>query len=276
MKRIAGSLKQMIGCLSIVCIFALLLAGCSIQKNQKSDQPEAAAAGGEVLTNSIGMKLKLIPAGSFMMGSPESEKYRVSNEVLHKVTLTKPFYLGVYEVTQEQYMKVMGTNPSQFKGPKKPAEMVSWDDAKAFCEKLSELEKREYRLPTEAEWEYACRAGTTTAFYWGDTFDEKYAWSAKNSGGKSQDVGMLKPNAWGLFDMIGNVWEWCEDWKAAYPTGEQVDPKGAASGSGRVFRGGSWNIVPLYCRSANRSYATPVGRSYGLGFRVLAVPAAVQ
>ena len=284
----------MIGCLSIVSLFALLLSGYakpeSPDEGQKTGegvkekptvQNKTAGASGNVLTNSIGMKLKLIPAGTFLMGSPDSEKDRDKNEVQHKVTLTKPFYLGVYEVTQEQYEKVMGSNPSSNVGPKMPVES-SWYDAKAFCKKLSEIEKQEYRLPTEAEWEYACRAGTQTAFYWGDLFDEKFAWYEWNSGGKSKEVGTSHPNDWCLYDMSGNVSEWCEDWMADYLTGEQVDPKGAVSGEFRVIRGGSfyngswYNDPQQRCRSAFRDCWGPQDRSDYIGFRVVAVPAAAS
>ena len=273
--------------LVLACLLALPMTGFAGSENQEEKQkpgevikekPLATAeANSETFTNSIGMQLKLIPAGSFLMGSPESEQERKENEIQHKVTLTKSFYLGIYEVTQEQYEKVMGSNPSKFKGAKLPVEMVNWDDAREFCEKLSQLEKNmTYRLPSEAEWEYAARAGTKTAYYWGDDFDARYAWCYENSGGKTQEVGTRQPNAWGLYDMSGNVWEWCEDWKAEYTTGEQVDPKGAASGSCRVNRGGSWNDDPLLCRSAFRNYCTPDNRINDFGLRVVAVPKAGQ
>ncbi len=246
-------------------------------KENPAVQEKSASASGDVLTNSIGMQLKLIPARSFVMGSPESEKDRDNDEVQHKVTLIQPFYLGVYEVTQEQYEKVMDTNPSHFKGPMLPVECVSWNDAQDFCRTLSQMDKSmTYRLPTEAEWEYAARAGTKTAYYWGDAFDARYVWCDQNSGGKTQEVGTRLPNVWGLYDMSGNVWEWCEDWKGSYPTDEQVDPKGVASGSNRVFRGGCWYYNTQSCRSANRYGYVPDSRSYNVGFRVVAVPAAGQ
>jgi len=220
------------------------------------------------------MKFRRIPAGSFLMGSPETEKDRCLNEgPVHGVTISQPFYMGVHEVTQEQYEKVIGSNPSKFKGPKHPVENVLWDDAQTFCKKLSEMDRNmTYRLPTEAEWEYACRAGTTTAFYWGNLLDEKFVWCGKGSGGKSQDVGLLQPNAWGLYDMSGNVWEWCSDWYGAYPTGDQIDPKGAATSLRRVLRGGCWYVDPKHCRSAVHDSHIPGNRSSGIGFRVVAVP----
>ena len=194
---------------------------------------------GEELVNTIGMKFRLIQPGSFMMGS---EKGDSSEKPVHKVTLTKGFYIGVYEVTQEEWEKVMGSNPSHFKGRKNPVERVSWEDAQEFARKLSEKENVMYRLPTEAEWEYACRAGTTAEYYWGDDGIGRYAWYIGNQDGTTHPVGQKKPNAWGLYDMSGNVWEWCGDWYSpAYPADkEAVDPKGAAGGSFRVFRGGSW------------------------------------
>jgi len=231
------------------------------------------------------MKLKLIPAGSFLMGSPDSEMGREKDEIQHKVTLTEPFYIGVYEVTQEQYEKVMCKNPlftelyiKALVGPEKPVASVSWFDAKTFCKKLSKIENREYRLPTEAEWEYACRAGTETPFYWGDSFDEKFAWCAKKFEERSQEVGSFQPNAWGLFDMCGNVSEWCEDWMEDYPVGEQVNPKGPDHrGQFRVIRGGSWaSNNPKRGRSAYRSCWGPEGANFDIGFRVVAVPAASQ
>ena len=174
--------------------------------------------GGMEATNSIGMKLRLIPAGEFMMGSPGTESGREDDETQHRVSITKPFYLGVTEVTQEQYQKVMGTNPSYFKGPQNPVETVSWADAVEFCRKLSAMPAEKtaghvYRLPTEAEWEYACRAGTTTAYSFGDDASRlgDYGWFGGNSDSKTHQVGEKKPNAWGLYDMHGGVYEWCQD-----------------------------------------------------------------
>lgn len=266
--------------LMLVFLLALPVTGFAESKNQEEKLKAGTETSSVTLTNSIGMKFKLIPAGSFLMGSPKSEKNRANDESpQHKVTLTQPYYLGVYEVTQEQYERVMGENPSHFRGAKLPVEMVSWEDAREFCKKLSQLEKNmTHRLPTEAEREYAARAGTKTAYYWGDGFDARYAWCDQNRGGKTQEVGTRQANPWGLFDMSGNVWEWCEDWYAnKYPSvGEEIDPKGAASGSVRVFRGGCWYLDPKGCRLAFRRDGTPDFRGSGLGFRVLAVPAAGQ
>ena len=232
--------------------------------------------GGMEVTNSIGMKLRLIPAGKFMMGSPGTESNRRDNETQHGVSITKPFYLGVTEVTQEQYQKVMGTNPSQFKGPQNPVETVFWADAVEFCRKLSAMPAEKtaghvYRLPTEAEWEYACRSGTTTAYGFGDDASRlgDYGWFDGNSDSKTHPVGEKKPNAWGLYDMHGGVYEWCQDWYGAYPSGSATDPTGATSGSSRVIRGGCWGIYARYCRSANRYRNSPEFRDDYLGFRVL-------
>jgi len=238
------------------------------------------------LVNSIGMKLVLIPKGTFTReNSP--------------VTISQAYYLGVYEVTQEQNEKVMGTNPSYFQGDhvaerdpetgvvkeidssSHPVENVSWDDAVQFCKRLSELPEekaagRVYRLPTEAEWEYACRAGTTTKFSFGD--DERqlgdYAWFSGNSsaktrpGRKTHPVGQKKPNAWSLYDMHGNVWEWCSDWYDEYPEGAVSDPVGPREGVGRVYRGGSWSNGAASCRSSIRGRTGPANRSHNCGFRL--------
>jgi formylglycine-generating enzyme required for sulfatase activity len=213
------------------------------------------------------MRFVPIQAGTFTMGEDQKA---------HKVTLTKPFELGVYEVTQQQYVQVMGTNPSKFKGPQNPVEQVTWDDAVEFCRKLSSLPEEKaagyvYRLPTEAEWEYACRAGTKTKYSFGDSESElgDYGWYDKNSGGTPHPVGSKKPNAWGLYDMHGNVYEWCQDWYGDYPSGSVTDPTGPASGSDRVIRGGSWFYFSDGCRSAYRSRISPDFRDLSLGFRVL-------
>jgi formylglycine-generating enzyme required for sulfatase activity len=224
------------------------------------------------LGNGVTMKLVLIRAGKFIMGSPDSEQGRGPDESpQHVVLISKPFYMGVTEVTQAQYEAVMGTNPSETKGPTNPVEMVSWDNAVGFCRKLSEKTGKAARLPTEAEWEYACRAGSRTRFSFGDSDSalRDYAWYGSNSGRKPNPVGQKKPNAWGLYDMYGNVWEWCADWYGDYPNGAVTDPQGAASGSQRVVRGGSWGDGADSCRSARRYKDRPFFR-YGFhGFRML-------
>ena len=241
--------------------------GSSPETPNGSDEPSTKA--GVPAANSIGMRFVPIPAGTFTMGDAD-------NGPTHKVTLTKPFELGQHEVTQEQYEQVMGKTPSMFKGRQNPVDRVSWDDAVEFCRKLSELPGEKsagsaYRLPTEAEWEYACRAGTKTEYSFGDSDSElgDYAWCNKNSGGTPHPVGQKKPNAWGLYDMHGNVWEWCQDWYGKYPSGSTTDPTGAASGSDRVSRGGSWGSTARLARSAFRRGLSPDVRLYRMGFRVL-------
>ena len=220
------------------------------------------------LGNGVTMKLVLIPAGKFMMGEGNDK---------HEVAISNPFYVGVTEVTQAQYEAVMGTNPSKFNGATNPVEEVSWNDATEFCKKLSEKTRQAVRLPTEAEWEYACRAGTATAFSFGDADSAlgDYAWYKANSGsktrplGQTQPVGQKKPNAWGLYDMHGNVWERCADWRGDYPNGAVTDPQGPASGTYRVLRSGSWSSNPDFCCSASRSSLPPDYRNGNVGFRVV-------
>ncbi len=259
------------------------------------------AAQPKEVTNSIGMKLVLIPAGKFLMGSPQDEKERDTDEEQHEVSITKPFYLGVYVVTQAEYEKVMGNNPSWFsaKGDGKdevkdmdtsrfPVENVSWDDAVAFCKKLSELPEekkagRVYRLPTEAEWEYACRAGTKTPFHFGNSLSSKQAnfdgdlpYGEGDQGPnleRTAKVGSYAPNAFGLYDMHGNVWQWCQDWydENYYKNSPREDPPGPAQALNRVVRGGGWGDEGEDCRSAFRDWNEPRDRGSDLGFRVVAV-----
>ncbi len=220
------------------------------------------------LGNGVSMEFILVPAGSFDMGSPDSEKARDGDEgPVRKVQLAKAFYIGKYEVTQEQYLAAMGTNPSKFSGPKLPVESVSWDEAATCCKKMGG------RLPTEAEWEYACRAGSKTRFCYGDDLNYtqlgEYAWYSSNSVSTTHPVGQKKPNAFGLYDMHGNVYEWCSDWFAPYANAQTVNPVGASSGQHRVCRGGGWIVNAWFCRSANRHIFSPDFRSVGLGFRVV-------
>ena len=218
------------------------------------------------IINSVGMRFLRLPAGQFAMGEGSEA---------HLVTLTEPFYLGIYAVTQEEYKKVVGENPSHFKGAQNPVENVSWGDAVEFCRRLSMLPEekasgRVYRLPTEAEWEYACRAGTNTKYYFGDNKSQlgEYAWYDKNSASKIHPVGEKKPNSWGLYDMHGNVWEWCSDWYGDYPCRTLVDPSGPHTSSGRVARGGCWSGGAASCRSASRGGDAPSHRGSLFGFRV--------
>lgn len=257
----------------IVGIYSILFNPCfadkfmGIRESKKFDNREKIRIKYDV-TNSIGIKLKWIEPGEFMMGSDKND----NEKPVHKVKLTKGFYIGIYEVTQEQYEQVIGKNPSRFKGADHPVVSVSWNNAVEFCKKLSEKEGKTYRLPTEAEWEYACRAGSTTEYYWGNRFDGKYAWYRDNSGGKTNKIGTREPNKWGLYDMSGNVWEWCQDWyKSGYPTGEQVDPKGPAGSNSRVFRGGSYEEDAISFRSSSRLDNRPDMRIGCVGFRVVLV-----
>ena len=185
----------------------------------------------------------------------------------HEVTLTKPYYMGKYEVTQEQYEAVMGKNPSDIKGAKLPVANVSWLDCKEFIKKLNAKTNGGYRLPTEAEWEYACRAGTTTAYSFGDKMTPKDANYEDSKIGKPVEVGSYQPNAFGLYDMHGNVWEWCEDWHGEYPFAVTY-PKGPATGENRVLRGGSFDLTVSSARSSYRLYITPTDRFNFFGFRL--------
>jgi formylglycine-generating enzyme required for sulfatase activity len=289
--------------LSSLVIFGMIQMDCQVLAQSPKE-----------ITNSIGMKLVLIPKGTFMMGSPV--EVRIADATEHEVTISKDYYLGVTEVTQGQYKQVMGTNPSHNQkrdirmsdSSMYPVERVSWEDAVAFCKKLSELPEekkagRVYRLPTEAEWEYACRAGSKTAYSFGDSGRDlgNYAWFVNNSGSRELDsdalwarlqdnpdyktiqeyedtiksagcathpVGEKKANAWGLYDMHGNVWEWCSDWYGEYPKGAVSDPAGPREGSFRVYRGGCWRNRAAQCRSANRYSNGRVAPHEFCGFRV--------
>jgi formylglycine-generating enzyme required for sulfatase activity len=222
------------------------------------------------------------PAGEFQMGSPEGELGRDSDESQHRVMLRRGFWLLETEVTQKMWESVMGSNPSHFKGSNLPVETVSWNDCQDFVTKLNGLGVSpsgfRFSLPTEAQWEYACRAGTTTALNSGKNLtDEKYHCSNLNELGwydwqnketTTHPVGLKKPNAWGLCDMHGNVWEWCSDWYGDYPTGSVTDPLGASSGSDRVCRGGCWGYFAESCRSANRGSSAPGYSFRSVGLRV--------
>ena len=231
----------------------------------------------------INLEMIKCPAGGFMMGSPKEELKRDSFENLHKVTISKDFYIGTYEITQKQYKSIVGQNPSYFKNPNSPVENVSWKDANNFCDKLNSKykdllpENYKFALPTEAQWEYACRAGTTTTFNNGKNLSKEYghcpnldevAWYSGNS---SYPVGMKKPNSWGIFDMHGNVFEWCRDGYREYPNGEVIDPIGEIDSSDRILRGGSWRNHTGNCRSAYRFSANIDECSEYYGFRIALV-----
>jgi formylglycine-generating enzyme required for sulfatase activity len=213
----------------------------------------------------------LVPAGKFKMGSPASEKGRNNDEKQHEVTLTKPFFMGKYEVTQEQWELVMGDNPSsRNKGLTLPVTDVSWNDCQKFIKNLNKKTNGGYRLPTEAEWEYACRAGTTTAYSYGDSLTKS---DANTASGSIMAAGSYKPNAFGLNDMHGNVWEWCEDWKANYPAEFVTDPKGPAAGEHRVLRGGAFLSNVSAARSSYRDRTiSATNRDDTFGFRLARTP----
>ena len=224
------------------------------------------------IKNSLGMAFVYIAPGTFIMGNQSREIDRYDGMKQHRVTLTRGFYIQTTEVTQGQWKAVMGSNPSHFKGDGLPVEQVSWNDAQEFIRKLNQREGgKKYRLPTEAEWEYACRAGTTTRFYFGDSEGKfgEYAWCDDNSGNRTHSVAKKKPNAWGLYDMHGNVWEWCQDWYGDYPSGSVTDPNGPSIGAGRVSRGGSWRDRPGSAVSAYHRWRDPDSRDNFLGFRLL-------
>ena len=241
----------------------------------KAAQMELAKSLGKVMEAKIdlgkGVKLEmvLIPAGKFMMGSPLEEKGRKENENQHKVIISKEFYMGKYEVTQEQWQVIMGNNPSETKGARLPVTNVSWNDSQAFIKRLNANGKGGYRLPTEAEWEYACRAGTTTAYSYGDNLTKG---DANIDGDSIKAVGSYRPNAFGVYDMHGNVWEWCEDWYDDYPAGAVIDPKGPATGKSRVLRGGSFVNYGSLARSSDRRSFTPTDRFDNYGFRLARTP----
>jgi formylglycine-generating enzyme required for sulfatase activity len=229
------------------------------------------------LGNSVTMTLVLIPSGKFRMGSPDGDKGRPKDEYpQHEVTISKPFYMGVYKVTQGQFEQVMGKNPSTWKGdPQLPVEAVSWTDAQEFCKKVSDMSGRKVRLPTEAEWEYACRAGTKTKFCFGDADAQfgDYAWYKDNSSGGAapiHPVGQKKPNAWGLYDMYGNLLERCSDYYAdSYANAQSSDPQGPESGTFRVLRGSNYHGTPGRCSSASRLSEEKVKKNHTIGFRVV-------
>jgi formylglycine-generating enzyme required for sulfatase activity len=231
------------------------------------------------LGGGVKMEMVLIPAGEFMMGSPDSDRAASSDEKpQHRVRITQPFYMGKYPVTQEQWTAVMGDNPSHsVKGPKNPVEWVSWSDCLRFLRQLNEKAGGgKWVFPTEAQWEYACRAGSTTIFCFGD--DESgladYGWFDKNSGGKSHPVGEKKPNAWGLYDMHGNVWQWVLDWydPGYYAHSPTDDPTGPATGTDRVSHGGCWYSSARSARSANHGRIEPDHHGSHLGFRAAMIP----
>jgi uncharacterized protein (TIGR02996 family) len=235
------------------------------------------------LGEGVAMTFSWIPPGTFLRGSPPGEQERSPDEVLHRVTITKGFWMGVHPVTQAQWRMVMGRNPSRFaEKDDHPVEAVSWDDCREFCARLSRKGGQHFRLPTEAEWEYVCRAGTTTPFCFGETisaeqanYNDQHTEEQGGTGGslgRTTAVGSFPLNPWGLYDLHGNVWEWCQDWYGPYPPGEQKDPMGSADGIARVVRGGSWLGGARLCRSACRIKFAPENRFGYIGCRVCLSP----
>ena len=292
---------RLLKALILMCV--VLIAGCAREKSQdvreKSQKSQVQSLDGKLITLDLsGVLLKMIKvkAGRFQMGSPDGELGGIVNggrrlEKTHWVTLTQDYWLGETEVTQGQWKAVIGDNPSIFKkGYDNPVENVSWDDAMEFCSKLNRQFKEklpegyEFSLPTEAQWEYACRAGTTTALNNGKDLTseddecanlDEVGWYDENSGGPTHPVAQKKPNAWGFYDMHGNVWEWCSDrYDERYGcnNSDVTDPQGPSSGSRHVYRGGSWHGNARCCRVADRADNSPTCRTNGLGFRLAFVP----
>jgi formylglycine-generating enzyme required for sulfatase activity len=258
-----------VACLGVVCFVTISQAHPPPSKlNEPKIKSESSPSG-----------MVLIPAGTFMMGSTQGD---MDEKPTHEVTLD-PFYIDILEVTQIEFEKVMDFNPSifisgtftggyikpgeageepaKFKGHHRPVERVTWYEANEYCQTVNK------RLPTEAEWEYATRAGSTTKFYWGDKPDVSFSWTAKNARSRSHLVGQKKPNALGLYDMSGNVWEWVSDWENSYSEHPKTNPKGPASGTNKVMRGGSWYAHPNYARSTYRGQNDPTIRYTDIGFR---------
>ena len=258
-----------------ILVFLLFQWGC--QKDKPSNQ--------KFFTNAIGMEFVYIPKATFTMGSPPDEPKRHHDEVQHPVALLTGFYMSTTEVTQGQWHKVMGDNPSEFMecGEQCPVESISWNDVQNFIKQLNKIEENKtYRLPTEAEWEYACRAGTDTPFSYGKCLSTEQA----NFDGRTPldecprgkyrervtPVAKFPPNPWGLYDMHGNVWEWCQDWYGTILPGPATDPTGPSSGKYKVVRGGSWFSLDDDCRSANRDRSAPnLGLNF-IGFRLVMMP----
>ena len=229
--------------------------------------------------NKVVMNFVLIPAGEFIMGSPVDERERLPSETQHRVRITKPFLMQTTPVTQAQWKALMPTSPARFQGDTLPVDSVTWLQAVKFCDTLSNRDSAAYRLPTEAEWEFACRAGTTTAFSFGNSInpaDANYNGNVPYGNSTSAlfrvqttPVETFNPNPWGLYDMHGNVWQWCGDWYGEYPDGDAINPAGPAQGSVRVVRGGSWADVPCFLRSACRETTPPDKSVIHIGFRVV-------
>ena len=276
MGRITTSSKNVpIYCLSFLLISISILFSVSVLASEKR------------FTNSLGMEFVLIPSGTFTMGSPPDEPHRGSSEVEHRVSINRPFYMQTTEITLKQWRSIMGKRLLvRRKGSDNmPVTQVSWFDCMEFIKRLNRMGEGKYRLPTEAEWEYVARAGTQTAYFWGDTIDCEKAMFGNNSLKYNvcqlyiQSIGLgidrpapvksYQPNRWGMHDMHGNVWEWCVDWYGDYARNPVTDPRGPDSGSMRIRRGGSWYKQGHACRSANRSFGHPATRYRTTGFRLI-------
>ena len=223
-----------------------------------------------ITDSTTGMTLLKVTGGTFTMGDTFGDG-NYDEKPTHQVTVSD-FYIGKYEVTQTEWVKVMGSNPSYFTacGTSCPVEQVSWNDIQTFISKLNTASGKNYRLPTEAEWEYAARSGGKSEKYSGSSDINAVAWYSSNSGSTTHPVGQKQANGLGLYDMSGNVWEWVSDWYGTYSSSAQTNPTGATSGSYRVFRGGSWYIGATSARASYRAYYPPAFRTYAVGFRLLA------
>ena len=271
--------------MAAAAVSAMLAVGCGegeeTTKVVEDDAVNSQAIAKTFTIADLAMEMLWVKPGTFEMGSPSSEEDREDDETLHAVTLTQGFHLGKHEVTQSQWEKVMGSNPSKYKGANRPVEQVSWMDVTTFCTKLTASERAAgrlpagmtYQLPTEAQWEYACRAGTKTAFSFGDGLTSAPA-NISAGRGETTDVGKYAANPWGFHDMHGNVHEWCTDWYGDYPTGAVSDPVGPADGSYRIMRGGSWNLTGYSARSALRLSPEPAYSNSSMGFRLSLRPPA--
>jgi formylglycine-generating enzyme required for sulfatase activity len=250
-------------------------------KSPKQEAQDILPEGKPYNVPDLDMKMIWVPPGKFVMGSPKSEPgHRQEEEELHQVTISRGFWVGQFEVTQAQFETILGDNPSAFKDPQMPVHKVNWHEAMEFCEVLTEREKSvnrmpnkwSFNLPSEAQWEYACRADTTTVFHFGNEAEElpPYGWFADNSDGGPKTIGTKKPNAWGIHDLHGNMGEWCFDWYGkAYPVDGSVDPITEKASAFKVFRGGTYTDIPERCRAAHRHRITPETRNPWIGFRVV-------
>ena len=241
-----------------------------VQQVSQNTIDSSAPAIKTVTVNGVSFNMILVDGGTFQMGAtPEQQDAESNEKPVHSVTLS-PYYIGETEVTQELWQAVMGSNPSKHKGVQLPVEQVSWDDCQEFVLKLNQQTGMKFSLPTEAQWEFAARGGNKSQGYQlsgSNNFDD-VAWYGSNSSRQTHDVKTKQPNELGIYDMSGNVWEWCQDWGRSYSSGSQTNPTGPSSGSGRVYRGGCWRNGARYCRVANRGRNTPDFRGYGMGLRL--------